>query len=67
MDKKKIDKMLSVLHIELDPEEKELDSKKLMKAIMRKWINAADAILEMMIMHLPSPKEAQKYRYSYLY
>jgi len=38
-----------------------------MKAVMRKWIDASDAILEMMVLHLPSPKEAQKYRYSYLY
>ena len=34
---------------------------------MQKWINAADTILEMMVFHLPSPKTAQKYRYSYLY
>ncbi len=38
-----------------------------MKIIMQKWINAADAILEMMVIHLPSPKIAQKYRYKYLY
>ena len=38
-----------------------------MKAVMRKWIDASEAILEMMVLHLPSPKEAQKYRYSYLY
>ena len=34
---------------------------------MQKWIDAADAIMEMMILHLPSPKVAQKYRYKYLY
>lgn len=34
---------------------------------MSKWINAADTILEMMIVHLPSPKVAQKYRTGFLY
>jgi len=62
-----IDKMLKTLGIKLEKEEQELETKKLMKAVMRKWIDASDAILEMMVLHLPSPKEAQKYRYSYLY
>lgn len=34
---------------------------------MQKWIDAADTILEMMVHHLPSPKVAQAYRFSYLY
>lgn len=34
---------------------------------MQKWINAAEALLEMIIMKLPSPKKAQKYRAAYLY
>ena len=34
---------------------------------MQRWIDAADSILEMMVIHLPSPVTAQKYRYSYLY
>ena len=62
-----IQKMLKTLNVTLDNEEKELKGKKLMKAIIRKWIDAAEAILEMMVTHLPSPKEAQKYRYKYLY
>lgn len=32
-----------------------------------KWISAADCLIEMMIKHLPSPVEAQKYRADYLY
>ena len=34
---------------------------------MQKWIDAADALLEMIVNHLPSPRTAQKYRYKYLY
>lgn len=34
---------------------------------MQKWIDAADALLEMIVLHLPSPKKAQQYRYKYLY
>jgi len=30
----------------------------LLKVVMRKWMDAADAILEMMVLHLPSPKTA---------
>ena len=34
---------------------------------MSKWLNAADTLLEMMVLHLPSPAVAQKYRTTYLY
>jgi elongation factor 2 len=34
---------------------------------MSKWLPAADCLMEMMILHLPSPQEAQKYRSEYLY
>ena len=59
--------MLKTLNIQLELEEQELETKKLMKAVMRKWIDASDAILEMVVLHLPSPKEAQVYRAKYLY
>ena len=52
-------------------EEKELFSlsggKELMKHFMKKWLPAADALLELIIYHLPSPIEAQKYRVDHLY
>jgi elongation factor 2 len=61
-------KMLTMIEVELKQEERgTLVGKHLLKTIMQKWINAGDTILEMMVLHLPSPKVAQKYRVTYLY
>jgi elongation factor 2 len=51
------------------PEEikKTLTGKPLLKYIMQKWIPAAEAILEMIVVHLPSPAAAQGYRVESLY
>lgn len=38
-----------------------------MRKVMQKWINASEALLEMIILHLPSPRVSQKYRTLYLY
>jgi len=46
--------------------EKNLE-KNLMKVIMRKWLPAGDALLQMITIHLPSPVTAQKYRIDMLY
>jgi elongation factor 2 len=51
----------------LKAEQKELTGKQLMKACMQAWIPASEALLEMMIWHLPSPAKAQKYRVDTLY
>ena len=59
--------MLSVVEIQLKQEERELKGKELLKLVMSRWINAADALLEMIVLHLPSPKQAGKYRTEYLY
>lgn len=63
----KIDKMLGNLEINLKADEKKLQGKHLMKNIFQKWINAAEALLEMIILKLPSPVKAQNYRAAYLY
>lgn len=55
-------KMIASLGVELSTEEKELQEKKLIKVIMQRWLNAADALLEMMILNLPSPVKSQAYR-----
>lgn len=41
--------------------------KPLMKRVMQTWLPAHEALLEMMIFHLPSPAHAQKYRVDVLY
>lgn len=46
---------------------KTLTGKPLLKHIMQKWLPAAEAILEMIVVHLPSPVAAQKYRADGLY
>ncbi|GMH37678.1 hypothetical protein BSKO_05551 [Bryopsis sp. KO-2023] len=51
----------------LKPQDKELVGKPLMKRILQTWLPAQNALLEMMIYHLPSPAEAQKYRVDNLY
>ena len=38
-----------------------------MKAVMRKWLPAGDALLQMITIHLPSPVTAQRYRMELLY
>jgi len=62
-----MNKMLTTINVTLSTEEKELKGKHLLKLILSKWINAADCLLEMIVLHLPSPQAAQKYRVTYLY
>jgi elongation factor 2 len=65
--KEAVFKMLTSLEINLKPEEKERVGKELFKCVFQKWINAADALIEMIVTKLPSPLKAQAYRASYLY
>jgi elongation factor 2 len=46
---------------------KTMTGKPLLKYIMQKWLPAAEAVLEMIIVHLPSPVVAQAYRVETLY
>lgn len=48
-------------------DEKDLEGKALLKVVMRKFLPAADALLEMIVLHLPSPVTAQAYRAETLY
>jgi len=60
-------KMIDTIGLKMAADTKSLTGKHLLKAVMAKWINAADTLLEMMVCHLPSPRKAQKYRTAYLY
>jgi len=51
----------------LKHEEKEMEGKPLMKCVMRNWLPAGEAMFQMIVIHLPSPVTAQKYRAEPLY
>jgi len=59
-DGKKVSDILKV-------DEKELEGKPLMKCVMRNWLPAGEAMFQMIVIHLPSPVTAQKYRAEILY
>jgi len=51
----------------LKADEKEMEGKPLMKCVMRNWLPAGEAMFQMIVIHLPSPVTAQKYRAELLY
>ncbi len=59
--------LIEKLNIKLDSEDMDLQGKHFVRRVMQKWIMASEALLEMIITHLPSPRVAQKYRTLYLY
>jgi len=63
----KVKTMTTSLGITMKNDELALQGKHLMKNVFQKWINAAEALLEMIILKLPSPVKAQAYRCAYLY
>ncbi|MGH0186815.1 UNVERIFIED_CONTAM: hypothetical protein FKN15_022611 [Acipenser sinensis] len=60
-------KLIEKLEIKLDSDDKEKEGKPLLKAVMRRWLPAGEALLQMITIHLPSPVTAQKYRCELLY
>jgi len=65
--KEKYTKLINMVGVQLTSDEKDLVQKPLVKTVMRKWLPAAEALLEMITLHLPSPAAAQKYRTENLY
>jgi len=51
----------------LKHEELTQEGKPLMKCVMRNWLPAGEAMFQMIVIHLPSPVTAQKYRAEMLY
>jgi len=63
----KYNKMMKAVGVTLKSDDKELTGKPLLKRTMQLWLPASDAILEMIVVHLPSPRAAQQYRVATLY
>jgi len=60
-------KLLAKLNIVLKGEDKDKEGKDLLKVVMRTWLPAGEALLQMIAIHLPSPVTAQRYRMEMLY
>jgi len=60
-------KFLATMNVELTPEQWELKEKKLCKVVLHKWLDASDALMDVIATHLPSPRVSQKYRCPLLY
>lgn len=65
--KDEIPDLMAKLEIKLSQEESELEGKPLLKVVMRKFLPAGDSLLEMIVINLPSPATAQRYRVETLY
>ena len=65
--KEETTKLLEKLEIALTSDEQDLEGKALLKVVMRKFLPAGDALLEMVVINLPSPVTAQRYRVETLY
>eukprot|EP00698_Gefionella_okellyi_P009523 TRINITY_DN2429_c0_g1_i1.p1 TRINITY_DN2429_c0_g1~~TRINITY_DN2429_c0_g1_i1.p1 ORF type:complete len:841 (-),score=179.63 TRINITY_DN2429_c0_g1_i1:76-2598(-) len=58
---------LKALNIILKSEEADDTGKKLLKTVMQRFLPAAEALLEMIVINLPNPRKAQSYRVVNLY
>jgi elongation factor 2 len=59
--------ILDALNIKLPAHELELSGIKLIRCVMSMWLPVAEAVVELVVDHLPSPKISQKYRADLLY
>jgi len=48
--------MLKNVNVELTNKEWKLEGRHICKTVMAKWLNASEAILEMVVLYIPSPK-----------
>jgi elongation factor 2 len=67
--KDEVEKLIVKLGIKdkLKPEELTQEGKPLLKTVMRNWLPAGETLFQMIVIHLPSPVTAQKYRTDMLY
>ncbi|PWA77339.1 Elongation factor G, III-V domain-containing protein [Artemisia annua] len=59
--------MLEKYKMTMKSEEKDLTGNELIRYVMQKWHPAATSLLEMSVLHLPSPLTTQRYRVENLY
>ncbi|KAI0040378.1 eukaryotic translation elongation factor 2 [Auriscalpium vulgare] len=59
--------ILEKLGVKLTLDDQEREGKALLKAVMRNFLPAGDSLLEMIVINLPSPATAQRYRVETLY
>ncbi|TFK94421.1 eukaryotic translation elongation factor 2 [Polyporus arcularius HHB13444] len=65
--KDEVFKICEKLDVKLAQDERDLEGKALLKVVMRKFLPAGDSLLEMIVINLPSPATAQRYRVETLY
>jgi len=53
-----LEKLLERLNVNMTQKEWKQEGRELCKTVMQKWLNAAEAILEMVVLHVPSPRVA---------
>jgi elongation factor 2 len=66
-DKPKYLEMFKRLNVKIFDDEMQMEGRELLSAVYRRWLPMAEALLEMIVLHLPSPVVAQKYRCETLY
>jgi elongation factor 2 len=59
--------LLNKLNIKLKDEDREEDGQSFFKHVMKQWLRIDDILLRMIVLYLPSPVIAQKYRAELLY
>ena len=62
-----ISKMCSSIRVQLPINFLQLTTESLHKLILQSWLNLSQALLDSVILHIPSPIVAQRYRIDYLY
>lgn len=63
----KYEKLLKRLNVKMPKDSVGQTGKPFLKAAMRTWLPAGDTLLNMIVEHIPSPVQAQKYRGELLY
>lgn len=67
-DQEALDRLLGKVGISVTSQEREeLPERELLRTVMYRWMPASEALLEVIVTHLPSPRAAQRYRVERLY